>query len=406
MDDTTLTTVTIISLLLAWAMAIVSWQRVRAERRRSDARLATLMSEMGQDGWSGAERGRRSFASAELPTRRQDRAATRMAEPGVRAAADGEVRAYGLVHAPAAPPAGAPHGRAPGPSVERRRFAQGGAGHARRPDPRAARPEPARPSSFAAPSAMVPRRPGRRPIAAPGPHLPFDEPPLRARRDRIPHPLAADEEAAWRAAPRRRSAGGPTAFSPGGEEPAWHGAPRRNVRRGLASRSLSSLWRAVLAPKPPARTRWGHRVAACAGAAVLVAGAALAERTLLQRDGAGPPVELLSLDHRRQGDYLAVSGSLRNPRGGRDRQKLSVSATVYDRAGAIIGTGQTPLPVAGLPPGGETGFTISLPDADLIDRYRVSFMEDRSKLPHVDRRRPPAAAPTAARTGSPAADPQ
>lgn len=367
MDDTTLTTVTIISLLLAWAMAIVSWQRVRAERRRSEARLATLMSELG-----------------------------------VRAGSDGETRAYGLVHAPAAPPAGAPHGRAPGASVERRRIPQGGAGRGRRPDPRIEPPEPA-PSSFAAPSAMARRRPGRRPIAAPGPHLPFDEPPPRARRDRIPHPSAADEEAAWRAAPRRRSAGGPTAFSPGGEEAAWRAAPRRNVRRGLASRSLSTLWRAVLAPKPPTRTRWGHRVAACAGAAVLVAGAALAERTLLQRDGAGPPVELLSLDHRRQGDYLAVSGSLRNPRGGRDRQKLSVSATVYDRTGAIIGTGQTPLPVAGLPPGGETGFTISLPDADLIDRYRVSFMEDRSKLPHVDRRRPPAAAPTAARTGSPAA---
>ena len=381
MDDTTLTTVTIISLLLAWAMAIVSWQRVRAERRRSEARLATLMSEMGRDGWSGAERGRRSFASAELPTPRQDRAATRMAEPGVRAASDGEVRAYGLVHAPAAPPAGAPHRRASGTSVERRRIPQGGAGHARRPDPRIEPPEPEPPSSFAAPSAMARRRPGRRPIAAPGPHLPFDEPPPRARRDRIPHPLSADEEA-------------------------WRGAPRRDVRRGLASRSLSTLWRAVLAPKPPARTRWGHRVAACVGAAVLVAGAALAERTLLQRDGAGPPVELLSLDHHRQGDYLAVSGSLRNPRGGRDRQKLSVSATVYDRTGAVIGTGQTPLPVAGLPPGGETGFTISLPDADLIDRYRVSFMEDRSKLPHVDRRRPLAAAPTAARTGSPAASPQ
>ena len=73
MDDTTLTTVTIISLLLAWAMAIVSWQRVRAERRRSEARLATLMSELR-----------------------------------VRAGSDGKARAYGLAHAPAAaPPAGA-----------------------------------------------------------------------------------------------------------------------------------------------------------------------------------------------------------------------------------------------------------------------------------------------------------
>ena len=62
--DTTLATVTIISLLLAWAMAIVTRQRLRAERRRSDARLADLMVELARpDGRAGGP------ADAELPPR-------------------------------------------------------------------------------------------------------------------------------------------------------------------------------------------------------------------------------------------------------------------------------------------------------------------------------------------------
>ena len=46
--DATLAVVAIVSLLLAWAMAIVSWQRVRAERRRSDSRVAALMAELAE----------------------------------------------------------------------------------------------------------------------------------------------------------------------------------------------------------------------------------------------------------------------------------------------------------------------------------------------------------------------
>jgi len=285
--DATLATVTIISLLLAWAMAFVTWQRIRTERRRSEARLATLMSELG--------------------------------------------------------------GRA-APRVE--------------PTERAGQPWPT-----AAPAAMG-RRSRRQPRPSP-PRLPFAAPaPGPVGRDDVPHSTGTGGDTAWRAA--------------SGHAP-----------RGFAARSWSYLRGAALAPIPPARTHWGHRLAAVAGATLLVAGVSLAERTPLRRDGAAVPVELLSLDHRRQGDYLAVSGSLRNPPGGREREKLSVSATVFDRTGAVIGTGQTPLPVAMLPPGGETAFTLSLPDAGRIGRYRVSFMEDRSGLPHVDRRAADAATPAA-----------
>lgn len=40
-----------------------------------------------------------------------------------------------------------------------------------------------------------------------------------------------------------------------------------------------------------------------------------------------------------------------------------------------------------LPPGTETPFTISLPDADRINRYRISVMQGQTGVPHVDRRR-------------------
>ena len=286
--DATLATVTIISLLLAWAMAIVTWQRIRAERRSSDARLATLMAEFAEQ---------------------------------------------------------------PAPRV-------GPVEPTERHWPIAARP------------ALAGRPSSRRRRASLEPRLPFPAP-ARVGRDDIP-----------------RSTGT-------GEEAAGHGAARGDVRRGLPAGPLSYLWRTALGPMPPAQTHWGHRVAAVAVATVLVSGVSLAERTPLRRGGSAVPVELLSLDHRRQGDYLAVSGSLRNPPGGRERENLSVSATVLDRTGAVIGTGQTPLPVTMLPPGGKTAFTLSLPDADLIDRYRVSFMEGRSRLPHVDRRETDAAAPAA-----------
>ena len=98
------------------------------------------------------------------------------------------------------------------------------------------------------------------------------------------------------------------------------------------------------------------------------------------------PVELLSLDHTRNGDYLSISGTVRNPSDGTQRDQLSVTATLFDEDGEIVGAGQTPLPVAALAPDSETPFTISLPDADRVDRYRISFSQDQKNVPHVDRR--------------------
>lgn len=104
--------------------------------------------------------------------------------------------------------------------------------------------------------------------------------------------------------------------------------------------------------------------------------------------GTPQPVELLSLTHAREGEYLAITGSIRNPSGGIERGQLSVTATVFDQDGTVVGTRQTPLPMAVLPPGTEAPFSISLPDADRINRYRINFMQGQTSVPHVDRRRP------------------
>ncbi len=98
------------------------------------------------------------------------------------------------------------------------------------------------------------------------------------------------------------------------------------------------------------------------------------------------PVELLSLDHTREGEFLAIRGAIRNPADGVERRELSVTATVFDRDGEVVGQGQTPLEVEVLAPGAEIPFTIAVPDADRINRYRVSFMQAENSLPHVDRR--------------------
>ena len=289
--DATLATVAVVSLLLAWAMAIVSWQRVRAERRRSDTRVATLMAEL-----------------AELPV---------------------------LRGGPTEPPEHA--------GSMRSRTATAGGPPARR-------------------------------QAHLEPRLPFAAPDWGR-----PDPDRGARPAGSRA------------------EPARGDAEDGDALRGAPAGYLSYLRRAMLAPLPSARARRGHGAGAVAVATVLVAVVSLADRTPPPGDGAAAPVELLSLDHRLQGAYLAVTGSLRNPADGRERTKLSITATAFDQTGAVVGTGQTPLPVEALPAGDETAFTISLPDADRISRYRVSFMEDQSGLPHVDRRGSDAATPAGRR---------
>ena len=138
---------------------------------------------------------------------------------------------------------------------------------------------------------------------------------------------------------------------------------------------------------------WPHRLAALGLAgAVLVAVLSIAIMVSANRDPqdaevdtAPVPVELLALEHERQGAFLTISGSVRNPADSPAASPLSVLAMVFDDDGVMVASGRAPLELDTLPPGGESPFAISLP-ADRANRYRISFVVDDVTVPHVDRR--------------------
>ena len=100
---------------------------------------------------------------------------------------------------------------------------------------------------------------------------------------------------------------------------------------------------------------------------------------------AGALVELTALTHRQQGGSLAISGTVRNPLGGSDQERLSVLATAFDDDGFVVASGRAPLTIERLPPGTESGFAVSL-QTDHARRFRISFVVDDATVPHRDRR--------------------
>jgi hypothetical protein len=59
---------------------------------------------------------------------------------------------------------------------------------------------------------------------------------------------------------------------------------------------------------------------------------------------------------------------------------------VYKEDGGFAGSGRATVDSAILGPGGETAFTVTVPAANQIGRYRVSFRTEDRVVPHVDRR--------------------
>jgi len=144
----------------------------------------------------------------------------------------------------------------------------------------------------------------------------------------------------------------------------------------------------------------GSRVARIAAAGLIMAvTVSIVATTLIMRphDGgaddaaeAGALVELTALTHRQQGGSLAISGTVRNPLGGSDQERLSVLATAFDDKGFVVASGRAPLTIEKLPPGTESGFAVSL-QTEHARRFRISFVVDDATVPHRDRR---TAAPT------------
>jgi len=98
------------------------------------------------------------------------------------------------------------------------------------------------------------------------------------------------------------------------------------------------------------------------------------------------PLELVALGHDRDGDRLTVRGVVRNPVSGTALDRVSAVVLVYKEDGGFAGSGRAAVDSTMLGPGGETTFTVTVPAASQIGRYRVSFRTEDRVIPHIDRR--------------------
>jgi hypothetical protein len=108
------------------------------------------------------------------------------------------------------------------------------------------------------------------------------------------------------------------------------------------------------------------------------ANAATAGRTM--------PLELVALGHQREDDRLTVRGVVRNPASGERLDSLTAVVFLFNHDGGFLASGRAAVESAPLGPGGESVFVVTVPGANDVERYRVSFRTDDRIVPHVDRR--------------------
>jgi len=115
------------------------------------------------------------------------------------------------------------------------------------------------------------------------------------------------------------------------------------------------------------------------------------------QESTGAPLELVALKHERAGDGLHISGVVRNPQEGRVVKGLAAVAFLFDRDGNYVSSDRAPLDYVQLEPGEESPFSIAVPSAVGVSRYRVTFRTDAGIVAHVDRRSDPPVVPAASR---------
>jgi len=96
-------------------------------------------------------------------------------------------------------------------------------------------------------------------------------------------------------------------------------------------------------------------------------------------------LELLSLEHDRDGDRFIVRGMVKNPATAAV-DGLVAAVSIFDEDGELIGSGDAAVEVPRLAPGAETSFVVIVAGARDVNRYHLSFRAAGGIVPHLDRR--------------------
>lgn len=102
-------------------------------------------------------------------------------------------------------------------------------------------------------------------------------------------------------------------------------------------------------------------------------------------DRVGVSLELLSLDQERDADRLIVRGVVRNP-SGVEMEQLAAIVTAVAPDGTARAMVRSALDSQMLAPGAQSTFSVTVPEAGGVGRYRVSFRWGDRAIPHVDKR--------------------
>jgi hypothetical protein len=190
-------------------------------------------------------------------------------------------------------------------------------------------------------------------------------------------------------APGRASVDRPAAFA------SMFGAQVSGADDPSAADAKALVPRAILVPAAGVLV-----VALIAGLAMSVAWAHSRTTGTTQatsQESTGAPLELAALKHERAGDGLHISGVVRNPQDGHPVKGLVAVAFLFDRDGNYLSSDRAPLDYVQLAPGEESPFSIAVPSAVGVSRYRVTFRTDAGIVAHVDRRSDPPVVPAASR---------
>ena len=106
----------------------------------------------------------------------------------------------------------------------------------------------------------------------------------------------------------------------------------------------------------------------------------------VRADAPSVPLELVALDHERDGDRITIRGVVRNPAAGAPLSHVTAVVFLSNRDGGFVTSSRASVEAAVLAPGSQSTFVVTALGASDIGRYRVSFRVDDRVVPHVDRR--------------------